>query len=74
MNETEELRIAIRAVELYEKRHPRPSHVTQTQAAEMLGVTPRTVYNLLRVGRLKLNGLGRIPVSQVDLLLAEQSA
>lgn len=30
-----ELEIAIKAVQLYAETHPRPSHVTQTQAAEI---------------------------------------
>lgn len=35
-----ELRIATRAVRLYAESHPRPTQVTQTQAAEILGVAP----------------------------------
>ena len=31
------LETAVKAVEIYAGRHPRPSHVTQRQAAEMLG-------------------------------------
>lgn len=49
---------------------PRPSSVTQTQAAEMLGVSRPTVTKLVRSGKLKLNGLGQIPVAQIDKLLA----
>lgn len=49
---------------------PRPSSVTQTQAAEMLGVSRPTVAKLVRSGKLKLNGLGQIPVAQIDKLLA----
>ena len=64
-----ELQIAKRAVQLYAESHPRPSHVTQIQAAEMLGVTSRTVHTLVRTGKLRLNGLGRIPIVQVDELL-----
>lgn len=61
-----ELEIATKAVQLYAERHPRPSQVNQKQAAEMLGVSPRTVHNLLRAGVLKLNRCGLIPVEQID--------
>lgn len=33
-----EIEIAIKAVQLYAEMHPRPPHVTQTQAAQMIGV------------------------------------
>lgn len=49
---------------------PRPSSVTQKQAAEMLGVSHPTLTKLVRSGKLKLNGLGQIPVAQIDKLLA----
>lgn len=49
---------------------PRPSSVTQKQAAEMLGVSRPTLTKLVRSGKLKLNGLGQIPVAQIDKLLA----
>lgn len=32
--------IALKAVQLYAEMHPRPPHVTQAQAAEMLMVPP----------------------------------
>lgn len=34
-----ELDIAVRAVKLFAETHPRPTHVTMTQAGEMLGLT-----------------------------------
>ncbi|HDR9834665.1 helix-turn-helix domain-containing protein [Burkholderia multivorans] len=74
MTQLEELKLAMQAVKLYAESHPRPSHVTQAQAAEMLGVTARTVHTLVRTGKLKLNGLGRIPITQVDELLAARNA
>ena len=35
--------------------HPRPLHVNQRQAAEMLGVSKPTVGKLVKTGALKLN-------------------
>jgi hypothetical protein len=64
-----ELRIARRAVQLYAESHPRPSQVNQKQAAEMLGVSARTVYNMLKFGTLRLNKCGMIPIAQVDAAL-----
>lgn len=49
---------------------PRPSQVTQEQAAEMLGLSHVTVRKLIRSGKIKLNGCGRIPVSEIDRVLA----
>lgn len=61
--------IALRAVQLYAESHPRPSHVNQEQAAEILGVSSATVSRLVRSGTLKLNKLGKIPMSQIDKAL-----
>ncbi|AOJ93134.1 Helix-turn-helix domain protein [Burkholderia multivorans] len=74
MTQLEELKLARQAVQLYAESHPRPVHVTQTQAAEMLGITARTVHTLVRTGKLKLNGLGRIPIAQIDELIAARNA
>ena len=38
-----ELQIALAAVRLYAETHPRPTQVTQTQAAQMLGLSRITV-------------------------------
>ena len=67
---TEPLEIAIKAVQLYAESHPRPSQVTQTQAAEMLGISRWTVRRMIEAGTLKLNRCGLIPVSQIDRVLA----
>lgn len=64
-----ELRIAHRAIQLYAESHPRPPQVNQKQAAEMLGVSARTVHNLLKSGTLRLNKCGMIPIAQVDAVL-----
>ena len=58
------------AVQRAIEARPRPSSVTQRQAAEMLSVSQATVSRLVRTGKLKLNGVGQIPVSEIDRLLA----
>lgn len=65
-----ELEIAVKAVQLYAEKHPRPSQVTQEQAAEMAGVSRGTICKTLKSGHMKLNKFGRIPVSEIDRLLA----
>lgn len=57
---------AQRAVQLYAETHPRRTQVTQTQAAEMLTVHPKTVRNYIVAGKLTLNGCGQIPIEAVD--------
>lgn len=64
-----ELEIATKAVRLYAETHPRPIHVTQKQAAEMLGISAPTVGKMVRSGTFRLNGAGLIPISQIDALL-----
>lgn len=44
----EELATAIKAVEIYAARHPRPPHVTQKQAAEMLNVSRPTLSRMVK--------------------------
>lgn len=62
----EELTIAKRAVQLYAETHPRPTHVTQMQAAEMLGISRWTVSKMVKSGCLKLNRCGLIPIEEID--------
>jgi DNA-binding transcriptional regulator LsrR (DeoR family) len=64
------LEIAVQAVRLYAETHPRPSSVTQKQAGEMLGLSHVTVSRMVAAGRIKLNGIGQIPISEIDRLLA----
>ena len=64
-----DLHTAILAVQIYAQRHPRPPHVTMTQAAAMLDLSRPTVRKLVHSGRLKLNGCGLIPIEQIDALL-----
>lgn len=63
-----ELDIAVRAVKLFAETHPRPTHVTMTQAGEMLGLTRQTVSKLVHAGKLRLNGCGLIPIEQIDMI------
>lgn len=63
------LEIAVQAVRLYAETHPRPPHVTQRQAAQMLDLSPPTIGRMVKSGQLRLNGAGLIPVGQVDAVL-----
>ena len=68
------LEIALKAVRLYAETHPRPIHVSQKQAAEILGVSRPTVSRMVAKKLLKLNGAGLIPMSQIDAMLDVRSA
>lgn len=61
--------IATAAVRIYAESHPRPSHVTQKQAAEMAQCDPRTIRAMIRRGDIKLNGFGMIPIAELDRAL-----
>jgi predicted HTH domain antitoxin len=50
--------------------HPRPSCVILEQAAELLGVSSRTISNMVRQGRIKRNKLGRISIVEIDRILS----
>ena len=66
----EMLEIAQLAVRLYAESHPRPPHVNQVQAAQMLGKSHVTVRKMIRAGVIRLNSCGDIPISEVDRVLA----
>jgi hypothetical protein len=66
----DELTVAIKAVQMYAELHPRPSQVTQKQAAEMIGKSVPTVRKMVACGTFKLNDCGLIPIHQVDLAIA----
>lgn len=66
--------IAVKAVQLYAEMHPRPPHVNQSQAAEMLGCSRDTVRAMLRAGTLRLNDCGLIPVVEIDRVIASKAA
>lgn len=61
--------VAVRAVRLYAETHPRPSQITQEQAAEMAEVSRATISRLIKAGVLKLNKFGRIPIAEFDRAL-----
>jgi excisionase family DNA binding protein len=71
---TEELKIAIRAVQIYAERHPRPPHVNMTQAAKMLGLSLPTVRKLVQSGKIRFDKCGLIPIEQIDALLESDYA
>lgn len=62
----EVLAIAVRAVQLYAEMHPRPTQVTIGQAAEMLGIGRWKATQLAKVGVLRLNPCGLVPIEVVD--------
>lgn len=64
------LEIARLAVQLYAETHPRPPHVNQQQAAEMLCISHVTVAKLVRAGEIRMNAVGKIPTSEIDRCLA----
>jgi plasmid maintenance system antidote protein VapI len=68
------LETAIKAVQIYAESHPRPLHVTQKQAAEMLDRSEPTIRTMVRSGKLRLNDAGMIPISEVDRVLAITSS
>lgn len=72
IQEDERLRVALLALQLHADKHPRPTQVTQQQAAEMLGVSRKTIYNYIRAGQLKLNRCGQLPIEAVDAIRATQ--
>ena len=67
---TDPVEIAVKAIQIYAETHPRPSQVTQDQAAEMAGVSRGTISKMIKSGQLKLNEFGRIPVSEIDRAIA----
>lgn len=69
-----ELEIAVRAVQIYAETHPRPLHVSQKQAAEMLSMCEPTIGKLVRAGKIKLNAAGKIPINQIDNVLMARDA
>jgi Mn-dependent DtxR family transcriptional regulator len=64
------LEIAAKAVQLYAETHPRPPHVTQKQAATMLGFSEKTVSAMVKDGRLRLNDCGMVPITEIDRVLS----
>ena len=68
MSETT-LDVAIKAVSLYAETHPQPPHVTQVQAAEMIGKSVPTVRKMVRAGIFRLNQCCMTPIMDIDRAL-----
>lgn len=63
ITESDLLHIAEIAVERYAARHPRPTHVTISQAAKILGIGRGTAAKLFGAKR---NACGMVPIEVVD--------
>ncbi|MCB4360905.1 helix-turn-helix transcriptional regulator [Quatrionicoccus australiensis] len=72
LNQSEVLDIAFQAVRLYAETHPRPIHVTQGQAAEMLGITMDALVRKMAAKKIRLNECGMIPMPDIDLIIASR--
>lgn len=68
------IQIAEAAIKRYAETHPRPPHVNQRQAAAMLDLSEKTVSVMVKSGRLRLNHLGFIPITEIDRVLSLQKA
>lgn len=69
MTDPDILAIATAAVQRYAEMHPRPCHVTQTQAAAMLKLSRPTISRLIKYGSIKLNDCGMIPIDEIDRVI-----
>ena len=70
---TEEmLTTALKAVQIYAESHPRPVHVNITQAADMLGLSRKTVTNRVKAGEIRINALGLIPIGEIDRVISSR--
>jgi len=70
--QSEVLDIAFQAVRLYAETHPRPLHVTQGQAAEMLGISMDALVRMMAAKKIRLNECGMIPMPDIDLVIASR--
>lgn len=71
---TELIQVAEAAIKRYAETHPRPPQVTQRQAAEMLKLSEKTVSTMVKSGKLGLNHLGFIPITEIDRVLSVRKA
>lgn len=69
-----EFDIALKAVQTYAEMHPRPLHVTQKQAAEMLNISQNTLRKIVSRGDIKLNKMGMISITEIDNALLSRAA
>jgi len=60
---------ARRGTEIYAEQHPLPAQVSQVQAGQMLGLSAQKIGKMVKDGHLALNGLGMIPISEIDRAL-----
>lgn len=67
------LDIAYQAVRLYAETHPRPLHVSQGQAAEMLGISMDSLLKMMSAKKLRLNECGLIPISDLDRVISSRT-
>ena len=70
MMTTDQLALAAKAVQLYAETHPRPPQVTQTQAADMLGISRPTLSRMVKSGTVRLNACGLVSITEIDRVLA----
>lgn len=70
---SETLEIAAQAVRMYAESHPRPPHVNITQAAEMLGLSRKTVTARMKAGEIRTNALGLIPIGEIDRVISSRN-
>jgi DNA-binding NtrC family response regulator len=68
----EVLEVATKAVQIYAESHPRPPHVNITQAADMLGLSRKTVTNRVKAGEIRINALGLIPIGEIDRVISSR--
>ena len=48
--------------------HPQPSMVTQKQAAQMLGLSEPTIRKMILDGKIQLNDVSQVPISEINRL------
>lgn len=68
------IELAAKAVRMYAETHPRPVQVTQTQAAEMIGVSRPTFSRMVKAGIIRLNKCGLIPITEIDRIIEADRA
>ena len=66
LTETEALDLIRKALRIHDAERPVPTSVTPDEAAEMLGVSPRTIRRM----KLPRNDLGKIPYRAIVEALA----
>jgi hypothetical protein len=65
----EVLEVATKAVQLYAESHPRPLQVNISQAADMLGISRKTLSGRIKSGWIRMNALGMIPIGEIDRVI-----